>query len=314
MVPITDPYSIIKKCIELFKNKNGNIDFVFLVVELDEYTLHFLNNGSIKYFEESGEVLLELNSNINEYIDTFEGIFSVFLVDLLIDNTEFLHETYIRDQDIFFGCVDKHIITKHELLIKLENQIIIKDRLNLIKQLQDTLAQQNELMNLEKAKKIPGLNQKELNDLIVANVSRNVPRAVSFGEILDETAKDIIDEPYYHHCENELSLNTELHFLLKKRKQINKIEEKSLNLYSGSLEFEINALELEILRTRTEHINVAGTNLYKTGINERNEKYFKKLGGVFKTVNRANRDLFSGENVSFGKTRSDISYLKGLKC
>ena len=303
MEPITDPYSIIKKCIELFKNKNGPTDFVFLVVELDEYTLHFLNDGSIKYFEESGETIFELNSNINEFVDTFEGIFSVFLVDLLIDNTEFLHETYIRDQDIFFGCVDKYIITKHELLIKLENQLIIKDRLNLIKQLQDTLAQQNELMNLEKIKKIPGLNQKELNDLIVANVTRNV----SFGEILDETAKDILDEPYYHHCGNELSLNTELQFLLEKRKREN--GKRNLN----DLNEEINTLELEVLRTRTEHMNVAGTNLYKTGINERNELYFKKLGGVFKTFNRANRDLLSNENISFGKTRSDINYLERLK-
>ena len=150
MNPITEPHSIIKKCIELFKT--GNTDFVYLVVELDEYTLHFLNDGSIKYFEESGEVIFELDGDINDYVDTFEDIFSVFLVNRLIDNTEFLHETYNRDQDIFFGCVDKYITAKHELLIKLENQNVIKEKMNIIEEYQTRLSHQQELLSLEKAK------------------------------------------------------------------------------------------------------------------------------------------------------------------
>ena len=49
MFPITDPHSIIKKCVELFKNKNGPDDFIYLIVETDEYIYNFLNNGDINF-------------------------------------------------------------------------------------------------------------------------------------------------------------------------------------------------------------------------------------------------------------------------
>jgi hypothetical protein len=307
MEPITDPRAIIKKCIELFKN--GDNDSVYLVVETDEYTIHFLNNGDMKYIEENSEALFDLDGDINEFVDTFEDIFSVFLVDTLIDNTEFLHEAYIQNQDIFFGCVDKHIVKKHELLVSLENQNIRTLQINLIKELQDTLLQEKELLRLEKDKKIESVSQKELNDLIVSNVERNL----KFGAFLNKTVENIIDEPYYKHCKNELSLINELYFLLEKQKRDNENEKQKLGL-NDNLSNTLIKLELEIVKIKNEKIKIQIENTHKEIINERSAKSFRKLGGLFKTVNRANRDLSSGENVSFGKTRSDISYLKGLKC
>jgi hypothetical protein len=299
-----DPHNIIKKCIQLFRNKNGSEDFVYLVVELDEYTIHFLNNGDMKYIEENNETDFELDGDINNFVDTFEDIFSVFLIDTLIDDTEFLHETYIQNQEIFFGCVDKYIITKHELLVSIENQVIIKSQLNLIKEYQTRLLREQELLNQEKAVRVPGVSQKELNDLIVSNVSRNF----SFGEILDETAKDIIDEPYYHHCENELSLNTELYFLLEKRIISNKNEKLRLGL-SGDLIDETNNLVIEINRIINERAIISGTNMYKTEINEQQAETFRKISSVCKTLDTSNRDLYK-----FGKSfLNDIIYLKRLK-
>ena len=300
-----DPHDIIKKCIELFRNKNGQDDFVYLVVELDEYTIHFLNNGDMKYIEENNETDFDIDGDINDFVDTFEDIFSVFLVDTLIDDTDFLHETYIQNQEIFFGCVDKYIIIKHELLVSIENQVIIKSQLNLIKEYQIRLLQEQESLIQGKAVKVPGVCQKNLNDLIVSNISRNF----SFGEILDKTAKDIIDEPYYHHCKNELSLNTELYFLLEKRIISNENEKIRLGISRDDLIDEINDLVAEIDRVLTEHGLIGGRNIYKTIINEQLAESFRKIGGVCKTLDTSNRDL-----NKFGKSfLNDIIYLKRLK-
>ena len=321
MFPITDPHSIIKKCVELFKNKNGPDDFIYLIVETDEYIYNFLNNGDINFSEIFGtETVIKSNelsssNNLNEFIENIENIEKIELIKNLIYD-ELSLEVYRENGDIFFGCNEKHIKRKHELLVLIENQYIISRTLHNIKNIQDELTKKTEELNILKVIKIPDVSQKELNDLIVANVTRNVTRNVSFGEMLDKTAKDILDEPYYQHCYNESSLNTELYFLFKKRKQENEIKKKSLILYPGSLEKNIINLQEELEKINQELVIIKLQIANKKRFNKQTEESFKKLGGVFKTFNRANRDLFPKENVSFGKSRvsSDISYLKGLKC
>jgi len=178
---ISNPRDIAKSCVKLFKNDpNTAYHYIMIFIEPNEY-FSFLKNGSLRHVIDRQEVEILENINTSNIIDFFPTIISIYLIYHIRETNNFTVPVYSINQTMFYGCNEKRIKQKFDIIFqikKMEIDIIkANENFELLESIKSKMDQIEKIKELNKTLKF---HQYKFNDIILKTLEQKYippPRA-----------------------------------------------------------------------------------------------------------------------------------------